>query len=316
MTESTKNIFPVKMYIVVFERFWMKKKSVEKYFCCFFLLFAGACILQPVMADNGTISIAYRGSGGGYVGESFVFDGRNTYGNTTLLKVTGPGLPSEGVPANNLNGASGTGTPIEVDKDGEWKFGWYSSSVSGIEKMKTGKYIFTATDAASPEKSATALIQLKKPEYSITASPNPVNPGKYVELIGTAERGVAYAKIDISDSSGKVLHSYSSPVSTSGYFNYGFHVDMDPGQYKVTVSNPSLKVPFGTVISVVSEGGTVPVIPGTVSTQVSFVPVTEITAETTAAPVSVPAPTKSPVAPAIILVSIITGIMVAGIIRR
>jgi hypothetical protein len=294
----------------------MKKKSVPEIFCCFLLLSAAACVMQPVMADNGIISIAYRGSGAGYVGESFVFDGRNTYGNTTLLKVTGPGLPSEGVPANNLNGASGTGTPIEVDKDGEWKFGWYSSSVSGIEKMKTGKYTFTATDSANPDKSATALIMLKKPEYSITASPNPVNPGKYVELIGTAEQGVAYAKIDISDSSGRVLHSYSSPVSASGYFNYGFHVDMDPGQYKVSVNNPSLKVPFGTVISVVSEEGTVPVTTGTVPVQVSAVPAAIVTAETTTAPAPDSTPTKSPVAPVTILAALITGIIASGISRR
>ncbi|MFA5267923.1 MAG: hypothetical protein WC379_08120 [Methanoregula sp.] len=294
----------------------MRKKTVNKIFCYFLLLFAAAFVLQPVMADNGTISIAYRGSGGGYVGESFVFDGRNTYGNTTFLKVTGPGLPSEGVPANNLNGASGTGTPIEVDKDGEWKFGWYSSSVSGIEKIKTGKYTFTATDSVNPDKSATALIMLKKPEYSITASPNPVNPGNYVELIGIAEQGVAYAKIDISDSSGKVLHSYSSPVSTSGYFNYGFHVDMDPGQYTVSVSNPSLKVPFGTVISVVSENGTVPATTGTVPVQVSAVPTADVMAETTAAPVSNPSATRSPVAPVTLLAALIIGIIASGISRR
>ena len=182
--------------------------------------------------------------------------------------------------------------------------------------MKTGKYTFTAMDSANPGKTATALITLKKPEYSITASPNPVNPGKYVELIGTAEQGVAYAKIDISDSSGKVLHSYSSPVSASGYFNYGFHVDMDPGQYKVTVSNPSLKVPFGTVISVVSENGTVPVTPEIAPVQVSAVPSADMTVETTAGPASNPFPTKSPVAPVTILAALITGIIASGISRR
>jgi hypothetical protein len=294
----------------------MGKIVVNRVFCGFLLLCAAACILQPVMADNGTISIAYRGSGGGYVGESFVFDGRNTYGNTTLLKVSGPGLPSEGVPANNLNGLSGTGTPIEVDKDGAWKFGWYSSSVQGADKLKTGRYIFTATDSANPDKSTTAVIMLKKPEYSITASPNPVNLGNYVELIGTAEQGVAYAKIDIKDSSGKVLHSYSSPVSSSGYFSYSFHVDMAPGQYPVTVSNPSLKVPFGTVISVVSENGTVPVTMGTAPVYSSAVQAADVTAEATAAPASKPPQTKSPVAPLTILAALITGIIASGISRR
>jgi hypothetical protein len=298
----------------------MGKIVVNRIFCSFLLLCTAACILQPVMADNGTISIAYRGSGGGYVGDSFVFDGRNTYGNTTLLKVSGPGLSSEGVPANNLNGRSGTGTPVEVDKDGAWKFGWYSSSVQGADKLKTGRYTFTATDSVNPDKSATAVIMPKKPEYSIIASPNPVNLGNYVELIGIAEQGVAYAKIDIKDSSGKVLHSYSSPVSSSGYFSYGFHVDMAPGQYPVTVSNPSLKVPFGTVISVVSENGSVPVTTGTVPVLVSAVPDTDVTAdvtaETTAPPASALPPTKSPVASVTLLAALITGIIAYGISRR
>jgi hypothetical protein len=298
----------------------MGKIVVNRIFCSFLLLCATACILQPVMADNGTISIAYRGSGGGYVGDAVIFDGWNTYGNTTMVKITGPGLPSEGVPVNNLNGPSGTGTPVEVDKNGEWRFGWYSSSVPGVEKLKTGRYTFTAMDSAIPDKSATASFMLKKPDYSITASPNPVNTGKYVELIGTAEQGVAYAKIDIKDSSGKVLHSYSSPVSSSGYFSYGFHVDMAPGQYPVTVSNPSLKVPFGTVISVVYENGTVPVTAGTVPVQASAVPTAEVTvertAETTAVVASNPLPTKSPVAPVTILASLLAGIIVLGISRQ
>ena len=42
----------------------MGEISVNKIFCRFLLLCAAACIMQPVMADNGTISIAYRGSGG------------------------------------------------------------------------------------------------------------------------------------------------------------------------------------------------------------------------------------------------------------
>ena len=51
----------------------------NKVFCILLLLCAAVGILQPVMADNGTISIAYRGSGGSYVGETVVFDGRNIY---------------------------------------------------------------------------------------------------------------------------------------------------------------------------------------------------------------------------------------------
>lgn len=114
------------------------------------------------MADNGTIPIAYRGSGGGYVGDTVVFDGKNTYGNITLVSITGPGLPADGVPAANLNGTAGTGTPVRVDPDGSWKYTWYSSSIPGNERLQTWRYTFIAADAVQPEKSATASFMQKK----------------------------------------------------------------------------------------------------------------------------------------------------------
>ena len=71
----------------------MKILSVNKIFCSFLLLCAAACVLQPVMADNGTITIAYRGSGGSYVGDTVVFDGRNTYWEYDPYKNHRPGSP-------------------------------------------------------------------------------------------------------------------------------------------------------------------------------------------------------------------------------
>src|SRR5512137_1676389 len=112
----------------------------HKIFCSFLLLCAAACVLQPVMAENGTITIAYRGSGGGYIGDTIVFDGRNTFGNMTLLKINGPGLPSDGVPVNNLNGPSGTATSVGVDQYGMWKFVWYASTIPGLERLQTARY--------------------------------------------------------------------------------------------------------------------------------------------------------------------------------
>lgn len=294
----------------------MKILPLNRIFCSLLLLFAAACVLQPVMADNGTISIAYRGSGGSYVGETVVFDGKNTYGNTTLIKISGPGLPAEGVPANNMNGPAGTGTPVTGDQYGAWRFGWYPSSVPGVEKLKTGRYTFTATDSVNPDKSATTLFMLKKPEYSITASPNPANPGSYIELVGVAEEGITTAKIDITDASGKVLHTYTSPVSSSGYFNYGFHEDMGPGQYRVTASNPALKVPFGTVLSVVAEGSSEPVVTVMTPAEGSVIMTPEMTEVDTPAPVTATSPKKSPVTPVTILAGLITGIIALGISRR
>jgi hypothetical protein len=297
--------------------------SVTRVFRSLLLLCAVVCILQPVTADNGTISIAYRGSGGAYIGESVVFDGRDTYGSTILIKIAGPGLPPEGVPVNNLNGPAGTGTPVEVDQYGTWKFVWYASTIRGIEKLKTGRYTFTATDSADPAKSATSSFMLKKPEYTVTASPDPVNPGNYVEIVGSAEQGMTTAKIEIKDAAGTVQHSFTSPVSSSGYFSYGFHVDMPPGQYTVTVSNPALKAPFGTSFSVVSEGAALTLSPVVTSQPAPAVTTGTVPADTTpeitspATPVPVSSTSaKSPLGPVTVAMALITGIVVLVIFRQ
>jgi hypothetical protein len=294
----------------------MRILSVHKIFWSLLLLCAAVCVLQPVMAENGTITIAYRGSGGSYIGDTIVFDGYNTFGNTTLIKITGPGLPSDGVSPNNLNGPAGTTISAGVDQYGMWKYVWYASNVPGLEKLQTARYTFTAMDAANPGKSTTTSLMLKKPEFYITVSPNPSYPGDYIELIGSAEQDISYAKIDITDASGRILHTFTSPVGSSGYLNYGFHGDMDPGQYTVTVSNPSIKAPFSTVLSVVPREGTVPAATIMTTVQDSALPTAEVTPETTTAPSANPSPTKSPVAPVTILAALVAGIVVAGTSRR
>jgi hypothetical protein len=288
----------------------------NKFFCSFLLLCAAACVLQPVMADNGTITIAYRGIGEGYLGETYVFDGLNTFGNTTLLKITGLGLPSDGVPVNNLYGPAGTATSVGVDKEGKWKYVWYGSAVSGLEKLQTGRYTFTAMDSENPEHSTTTTLKLNKPEFYIRASPNPSNPGDYIELTGSAEKDITYVKIEVADASGRVLHVFTSPVGSSGYLSYSFHGDMDPGQYTVTMTNPSLQTPYKTVLSVVATEGTLPVttlvspeIPSTVRT-------VDMTVAASPAPVSETRTPKTPVALITILGALTAGVVVAGISRR
>jgi hypothetical protein len=228
----------------------MGKMHFNKYISAAVLLIAVICIVQPAMADNTTVTVAYRGAGGYNIGDPIVFDGINTAGDTTLLKITGPGLPTEGVPVYDLNGLSGSGNFVKVDPDGTWKFVWYTSTIKGVEKLKTARYTFIATDLEHPEKTAIATIYLKKPEFSVIATPNPANVSDYVQLIGNVEQGISYAKIEVTDSSGTVLHTFVSPVSASGYLGYGFHVDMPRGSYYVTVSNPSLNTPFRLVLNV------------------------------------------------------------------
>jgi hypothetical protein len=311
----------MKMYFLLEFPFWLSRgyrmaiTPIKGIFCCFLLLCAAACILQPVLAATGTITIAYRGSGAGYIGDTFIFDGRNTYGNTTLLTITGVGLPSEGVPVGNLNGMAGTGTPVGVDPDGRWKYVWYASGVSGLEQLQTSRYTITATDSENPGRTATTMVSLRKPAFYITAIPNPSNPGRYVELIGSAEQGITFAKIDIADASGRVLHTFTSPVSSSGYLSYGFHVDMEPGQYTVTLSNPSLRTPYRTVLSVTPPEGAMPVTPVETTGPKDPVPTQYPTAETVTAAAGTPV-ARTPVAPVTILAALTAGISAAVLFRR
>jgi len=214
---------------------------INKVFSVLMLLIAAICIFQPVLGADGTVTIAYRGSGGSYIGDTVILDGQNTVGNVTFLRITGPGLPSEGVPIYDLNGTPGSGNSVEVNPDGTWKIAWYTSTIKAIEKMQTARYYIIAADLTHPEISSTTSLVMKKVEFYATVTPNPATIDDYVTITGSSERGVSYVQIDVTDSSGKIYRTYTSPVSGSGYFNYGFHVDMPPGQYNIRLSNPAIK---------------------------------------------------------------------------
>ena len=70
-----------------------------------------------------------------------------------------------------------------------------------------------------------------------------------------AERGVTEVKIDIADFRGTMLRSYTSSVSGSDSFNFGFQADMQPGHYFVMVSNPTMKSVLKTDIDVYGRRG-------------------------------------------------------------
>ena len=265
-----------KIFILTYDILFMARLNLNKlrlntWFYPFVMFIAVICIIHPVFAGNGTVSISYRGAGGYTIGDVITFDGRNTVGNTTLLKITGPGLPDTGVPVYNLDGVPGTGNTVLVNADGSWKFVWYSANVAGIEKMITARYTFTAADITDPEKQASTSVLMKKPEFYVNQL-KAVHTGDYVELSGSAEQGVTYVKIDITDSEGRILHTFISPVSATGSFNYGFHVDIQPGQYTVMVSNPSLENSLTSMFSVVS--------PETPVTALTTPPVAQTPAET------------------------------------
>ncbi|HEX3000943.1 MAG TPA: PEGA domain-containing protein [Methanoregula sp.] len=215
-----------------------------------FLLAVIFC-MPPALAETGTMSIAYWGNGGYYIGDTIIFDGISPAGNSTAIKLTGPGLPANGVPIYDLDGAEGTGNPVIVKEGGKWRLVWYTGSIKGVDKMQTARYYLTVFDVNNPEVSAKTSVMMKKPDFFVTANPAILETGDYLQLQGTAEQGISDIHIVISDEVGKVYHTYDTGASSSGYFTYAFHVDMPPGNYYVTVSSPSVKNTYRTTITVV-----------------------------------------------------------------
>ena len=277
----------------------MVTTRVKSFFLAFCLLCAVMCLVPPVAAVNGTITIAYRGSGGNYIGDTIIFDGKNTIGNTTLIKMSGLGLPPEGVPLSDLSGTPGSGNIAAVDANGMWTFSWYSY-LGDTSKLQTSRYTFIVSDLSSPDQTATTSVMLKKPEFYMIAQPASPGVGDYITIQGMAERGVSSMKIDVLDTSGTVIHTFMSPVSYDGSFAYSFHGDMSPGQYNIIGSNPSMKknLALGLTVAAPMTATATPPIPS---------PATPVPTETT---VTVPvttipqAPFRIGIAPATIILSL------------
>ena len=248
------------------------------------------CMTGVVSAANGTVTITYRFAGGSYIGDTVFFDGTNTAGNVTVLKITGPGLPESGVPLYDATGTAGSGNTIDVGKNNDWLFTWDTNRMNGNNLLQTARYTVTAYDRDHPEISSVISITLKRPEFYVVASQNPAAPGDYVQLIGFAENDVSYVKIDIADPSGNIVHTFMSPVSATGYFQCGFRIDMLPGQYRVIVTNPSMKSGLNQSLTVA--------IPTPAQTNLTQLETTAPPVLTTPAPAATtPTPTSIPLSP-------------------
>jgi hypothetical protein len=242
------------------------------------LLSALLILTMPVCAVDGTITITYRGAGGNYLGESVIFDGINTLSNVTVLKMTGPGLPAEGVPIYNVNGDTGSGNTVPVNADGTWKLVWYTNTIKGVEKLQTARYYITAFDLVHPEKSMTTSILLKRPDFYMDISPSSASLGDYVQLTGISEKGTGIVHFEVLDESGTMVRSYDASVSGSGYFNKGFHVDLPPGIYTVKMSSPSVKNIYAKYLTINApvSGTPAPVVTGNIENPDKTTPVVPV----------------------------------------
>ena len=252
------------------------------------LLLAIILILCIGPAQAGTVSIAYRGNGGYYVGDSVIFDGKNTVGNNTVITITGPGLPAAGVPPYNLTGEAGTGNTVVTDSSGTWSYEWDSSRAEGAAGLNPGRFTFTVYDNSDPQINSSISVYMRQPEFYATLSPNPAVLNDYVQVIGAVESPADTIGINVIDASGNTVHTFTSPVSAGGYFQYGFHIDMQPGTYTLTVSSPSLSTSLTKTLTIVASNANLTTV-SPVTTMTGAVP-----AATSGTPVSPQATAPAP----------------------
>ena len=273
----------------------MHFSKIQRIFLPVFILIVLSWGIAPACADNGIVSITFRGDAGYNIGDTIAFDGWNTAGNVTVIKITGPGLPVEGLPPYNLTDVAGTGNTVETDATGRWAFYWDTSRAVGIDNLYNARYTISASDRNHPEINASTIISLQKSQFYVTMTPNPAINNNYVQLAGVAQKGVSSIEIMVTDREGHKMHTFTSPVTSSGYFNYGFHVDMPPGQYTVTISSPSLSNSLSKTLTVYATN------PGAISpSEVSTIPVTiPVTNETivSGTQTEIPSITKTTVSP-------------------
>lgn len=262
----------------------------------FLLLVLGIAMLAagPASAANATAGIAYRGSGGNYIGDVIIFDGFISNSSGALISVAGPGLPADGVPVYDLNGQPGSGTPVDVQPDGKWKLVWYSYLTKGLGKLETARYYFTITDRENAGNMAKTSVMLKKPDFYVAANPDPAMPGEYILLSGGAEHISGTARIDITDGSGRLFHTFMAPVSADGFFSYGFHIDMPPGAYILRLNSTATTATYQSGLIVTTPQETiVPQINPTVTITTAGTPIPTGTAPATTVSGKVPSTTAS-----------------------
>jgi hypothetical protein len=260
------------------------------------------CMIGPVAAQStqrNIITIGDQGSGNYYVGDIITFTGMNTFSNLTVIKITGPGISPQGVPPNNLTGTPGSGNTVAVNpSSGVWTFYWDTSTIQGGEMLQSARYYLTAMDNDYPNQSATLSILMGKSAISANIAPNPAHQGDYVQMTGNAANGISSINIAITDLSGNTLHSFAAPVSASGYFFFGFRIDMPPGQYMVVAANPlDLTQNLNTVLMVNAPVTQVP--SGTMGTSSAVITGTEGIPAATTVPVIAAASrtTRAPLSP-------------------
>jgi hypothetical protein len=291
----------------------MCERTLSRSLSFLVLLSAVVFCMVPVNAADGTVTIENRGSGGAYIGDTVIFNGHNSVGNMTVLRLSGPDLPAGGVPVYDINGEEGTGNPVQVNADGSWRFVWYTSNIHGVSQMQTARYYITAFDFNDPTKTAVASVMMKKPDFSVTPSPNPVVVGKYLQLLGMAEQGTKNVHIEIADGRGEIFHTYDTSASASGYFNYGFHVDMKPGTYYITITSPSVSAPYTTPLSVIAlENESSVTTPLPVDTRSGTPPVTNASGSTAATPTK--KSSSLPLSPVPVIAGLIGAFVLTGIL--
>lgn len=190
---------------------------------------------------DGVIAIMIRGSTDFNIGDRIYFDGTSNASQSLVLKMVGPGLPSEGVPLDNPSGTAGSGSLVTVGSNHKWTYAWDTNLLSNTS-VQTAKYTIYAVDLANPTVSTKTAVMIHKRTLAFTLSPNPVPVGQTITLAGSTTADVTQIRFDMVRvpelSNVRSSVGYDILLAADGSFTKQFHADLPEGTYVATVKTP------------------------------------------------------------------------------
>ncbi|MEN6609951.1 MAG: hypothetical protein ABFC24_03845 [Methanoregulaceae archaeon] len=211
------------------------------------------CVSGAFSGQNGTITIGHIGENQLTWGDSLSLSGTSNVSANLILRLMGPGLPSDGVSLLNLNDT--TGQPVSVGSDFSWTYIWRTSWTTGTIPT-TGKYTIRASDVTYPDVYADFPLHFTLPAMTLNLTPTTIYTGDYSTVSGTTAVATDTVKVNVTKyGDTTVLKMYEADVDSSKKYNLPVRFSLASGKYNVTVTNPTDGQSLTAVLTI-AEGST------------------------------------------------------------
>lgn len=231
----------------------MKRFLVPFVACIVLAMAAVPAVSGAFSGQDGTIAIGHIGDNQLTWGDVVSLSGTSNVSENLLLRLVGPGLPSDGVSLLNLSDTAGQ--PVTVGSDSSWSYIWRTSWTTGTLPT-TGKYSIRASDANYPGIYSDFIIYFTKPAMTLNLSPTTIETGEYSTVYGTTGVETDTVKINVSRyGEATVLKMYDADVDSANKYSLPVRFLLSSGMYNVTVTNPADGQSLTAVLTI-AEGST------------------------------------------------------------